>query len=196
MKQMVYGIVTATMVVITMGIVMAVVGKMNRKSDLDNALSVAVEDAVESTMNQKTYTCQNYMEFIADFTQNLLLQISNDSDIEVSIAKVDYEKGLMSVKVTETFTHPNGNEGKNECETTVVFEQVSTDAELVTISYQLDADTTYKEYQITKGDDVIVPKDPLQEGKNFVGWGMEGCKDMVTDFGKANEDMTYIAVFQ
>lgn len=195
MKQVVYGIMAALMVVLTLGIVMSIMGKMNRQSDLDNAFSISVEDAVETTMNEKTYSVENNMEFIADFTQNLLLRISNDSDIQVSVAKIDYEKGLMSIRVTETFIHPNGKEGKNECETTVVFEKNKVDDEMVVISFLLDEATVYKEYSLVKGENVIVPKIPVVDGKTFTGWAQEGTGHIVSDFGTAQKDTIYMAMF-
>lgn len=196
MKQVVYGIVTAVMVFITVGIVMAVVGKTNRRADMDNALSISVEHAVETTMGEKTYTIADNKEFIADFTENLLLQISNDADMEIQVAGVDYEKGLLSVKVIEHFTHPNGNEGKNECETTVVFEQVPNETRWVTITFLMDDGTLYKQYQIKEGDVVVIPKSPIMQGKKFVGWCIKDTPTIVSDFGQATEDITYVAVFE
>ena len=196
MKQVVYGIVTAVMVFITVGIVMAVVGKTNRRADMDNALSISVEHAVETTMGEKTYTIADNEEFIADFTENLLLQISNDADMEIQVAGVDYEKGLLSVKVIEHFTHPNGNEGKNECETTVVFEQVPNETRWAIVTFLMDDGTLYKQYQIKEGDAVIVPKAPVIEGKKFVGWCIKDTPTIISDFGQATEDITYVAVFE
>lgn len=144
MKQVVYGIVAGLMVVLTLGIVMAIVGKMTRQSDLDNGFATAVEHAVEATMNEKTYTIRDKEEFIADVTQGLLSQMSNDSSVEIRVAKVDPKKGIMAICVVEHFTHPNGKKGKNECETTVIFEHVPTEAAFVTISYVLDDGKAYK----------------------------------------------------
>lgn len=141
MKQLMYGLTVAVIAFLTIGIVMTVNGKTTRQSEIDNSLSISVQNAVETTMNEKSYSIENNEEFLADFSQNLLMQISSDSDIEVKVAGVDYEKGLLSLKVTEIFTHPNGNEGKCECETTVIFEAVPTTAELVTITYKTDAES-------------------------------------------------------
>lgn len=196
MKQVVYGIVTALMVVLTLGIVMTVVGRMDRQSDMDNALSVAVEDAVESAMNQKTYTIFDNREFIADFTQGLLVQLSNDSDVEIYVARVDCDKGIMSIRVVENFTHPNGKRGKNQCSTTVVFEHVPTKAELVEITFMLDKEKVYKRYGLVKGNRIIVPRDPTLQDKKFEGWTVDGTDGVVNDFGLAEKDITYVAVFK
>ncbi len=196
MKQAVYGIVIGMIIILTIGIILTINGKKTRQGEIDNSLSMSVENAVKTTMREKTYRISDEEAFIADFTQNLLLQISNDSALEVQVAKADYERGLLSVKVVEHFTHPNGKEGKNECETTVVFEQVPNAQKFVTITYLMDLDTLYKEYQIVKGEPVIVPKNPIVEGKTFVGWQKstdEGVKDID---GNAESDTTYLAVFE
>lgn len=196
MKQVVYGIVAGVMVVLTVGILMAIIGKMTRQSDLDNGFSIAVENAVEATMNEKTYTINDDKEFIADFAQGLLSQLSNDSAVEIQVAKVDSEKGLMAINVVEHFTHPNGKDGENECGTTVVFEHVPTEVKWVPISFVLDDGKAYKKYELVKGDAIIVPKDPEVKDKTFTGWAVEGTDDIVTDFGAVEADVTYVAVFE
>lgn len=196
MKQLIYGIIITFISIFTIVIILTINGKSNRSNEINNALSIAVENAVETTMNQNPYTINNNKEFLADFTQNLLSQISNDSDIEIKVAKIDYKKGIMSVRVTETFTHPNGNEGKNECETTVIFEHVPTNDELITITYQIEPNIIYKEYQIVKGDDIIVPKNPQKAKMTFVGWKDPKTNTLVTEFGQADKNITYVAEFQ
>lgn len=195
MKQVVYGLIVGLIAVLGIGIVVTINGKATRDGDMDRALSVAVENAVETTMNEKAYPISSNEEFIADFTQNLLVQISNDSDIEIQVAKVDYEKGILGVKVIETFTHPNGKEGKNECETTVVFEHNQTDADYVSVRFLLDDDSLYKEYRIKRGDRVVVPKNPTKEGKTFTGWCLKNSSGVITEFGNTSEDITYVASF-
>lgn len=196
MKQLVYGFIIGLIGVLGIGIVVTVSGKMTRQGEIDNALSNSVENAVETTMNEKVYSISSNEEFIADFTQNLLVQISNDSDIEIQVDKVDYEKGLLSVRVMESFTHPNGKEGKNECETTVVFEQNTAKADTVKITYLLEDDTLYKEYRIKKGDKVLTPKNPTKEEKTFAGWCLEHSSEVITEFGNASDDVTYVAYFE
>ena len=195
MKQVVYGSLIGLIVIVTIVAVVTVNGKKTRQGDVDNALQSSVENAVETTMNEKVYSISSNEEFIADFTQNLLVQISNDSDIEIQVAKVDYEKGILGVKVIETFTHPNGKEGKNECETTVVFEHDQTDSDYVSVRFLLDDGSLYKEYRIKNGDRVVVPKNPTKEGKTFTGWCLENSSEVITEFGNASEDITYVASF-
>ena len=195
MKQVVYGSLIGLIVIVTIVAVVTVNGKKTRQGDVDNALQSSVENAVETTMNEKAYSISSNEEFIADFTQNLLVQISNDSDIEIQVAKVDYEKGILGVKVIETFTHPNGKEGKNECETTVVFEHDQTDTDYVSVRFLLDDGSIYKEYRIKNGDRVVVPKNPTKEGKTFTGWCLENSSEVITEFGNASEDITYVASF-
>ena len=82
-------------------IVITVNGRMTRQKESTDALGQAVETAVENTMEQDNYTINDNKEFIADFLQNLLLQIENNADVEVNVAGLDYKKGLLSVNVVE-----------------------------------------------------------------------------------------------
>lgn len=195
MKQFLYGAVLGLIVILGIVTVLTVNAKKTRQAEVDDSLPIAVENAIEVTMNEKSYTIENNEEFIADFTQHLIAQISNDSDIEVDVAKADYEKGILSIKVVETFKHPNGKEGKNECETTAIFEHVPTDAELVNVTYLLDTETIYKQYQIKKGDEVVVPKAPQVEGKTFVGWQENAEEGVKAITGTVESDITYLAKF-
>lgn len=195
MKQIAYGMIVGLMMILGIVIAVTINGKRTRQDEIDNSLSIAVENAVETTMNEKTYTISNNKEFIADFTQSLLAQISNDSDVEVQVAKIDSSKGTIAIKVTEYFKHPNGKEGKNECETTVVFEHVPTNLQSVTITYMKDENNMYKEFQIAKGEPVIVPKNPTMDGKIFAGW-KDTNGNVVTITGKADSNATYVATWK
>lgn len=196
MKQVVYGCIISLIIILGIVAVVTLGARTTRRGDLNNALSISVENAVETTMAEKTYYIDDNKEFLADFSQNLLEQISNDSDVEIRVAKIDHEKGVMAVSVEQTFVHPNGNEGKSRCETTVVFEQVPTQATMITLQYMLDEDNLYKEYQIIKGDNVVVPKAPTKNGLQFKGWMEQGGTSIISEFGTAAENKTYIAVFQ
>lgn len=195
MKQIAYGMIVGLMMILGIVIAVTINGKRTRQDEIDNSLSIAVENAVETTMNEKTYTISNNKEFIADFTQSLLSQISNDSDVEVKVAKIDSSKGTIAIKVTEYFTHPNGKEGKNECETTVVFEHVPTKLQSVTVTYMKDENTMYKEFQIAKGEPIIVPKNPTMDGKTFAGW-KDVNGNIVNITGNADNNATYVATWK
>lgn len=196
MKQVMYGCVLGAVVALVLLCVLTINGKKTRRGELDHALATSVESAVEATMERGHYHISNNEEFIADFTQNLLSQISNDSDIEINVAKADYEKGLLSLQVIEHFKNPNGKEGQYKCETTVVMENVRDAKHLCKITYLLDDTTVYKEYQIQEGDCLVVPKAPTREGEIFVGWKDMERDEMASKSTLIDGNKQYIAFFK
>lgn len=109
--------------VIFLVIVMTLGGKQMRKNELNRAVDGALEETVENQFDTKTYSVNNTNEFIADFMEALLVQINSDSTMEVRVLDADYEKGLLSVEVTEHFYHPVGTQGSVSVKRTVIMEQ-------------------------------------------------------------------------
>lgn len=148
-------------------------GRMNRSMEIKSVLSAAVESTVEQLKLKKTYDIANTNEFIADFTQGLACSIDSITSIKIEITNINKEKGLLSVRVTGTFTHPNGNEGKVVDEKTIILNQVQEDEpETYTVRYYIaQNDTTvYKEYTVLEGDYLTVPAAPNRDGLSFAGW--------------------------
>lgn len=99
-----------------------------------NELELATNSAVRTTMEQ-AYTVKSDTEVTTNeqlmelFNENLLTQISSDSDIQVDFMGVDIEEGLLDVKVTAVFHYPyhtvdepNGVEGKVSVRRTIVLD--------------------------------------------------------------------------
>ena len=116
-------IISCTLIgAITLAIVMSVSGRMNRSMEVKSNLPSAVEETVEN-LSLKKYSIADIEEYLADFTATLSDFIDTDSELTVSVAGADIERGILSVKVTETFVHPNGRTGTVSCERTVLLEQ-------------------------------------------------------------------------
>lgn len=167
MKNLIFGLGMSCIVIITALCCMTISGRNVRQNEVDRALNTAIEQTVGELQEKKTYRIENQEEFIADFIEGLLIKIESDSEIEVKVAGVDQEKGVLSVKVTEHFKHPNGKPGTAEAERTVILESYSLDKKKTfTITYKV-GDTDYKVYTLTEGSPLLVPAAP--EG-NFTGW--------------------------
>lgn len=122
MKTGIRMIAFALIASIALLIMMSVMGRMNRSEELQRELSNTVESTLEHLMLEKTYGIADTQEFLADFMQALCYGLVTDSDVQVDVMGVDLEQGLLSVRVTECFKHPNGRDGKVSCERTVVLE--------------------------------------------------------------------------
>lgn len=92
-------------------------------NEAENSLSQTVEQAVYTTLSEKSYTIENQDEFIADFNTNLILQTQSMAELKVRILEVDVTEGLLDVEVTETLTYPDGKVREVSCRKTVIFEE-------------------------------------------------------------------------
>jgi len=124
MKNVVLILGTLLSGVIMLLIVMTVNGRMNRSMELKSNLSSIVEASMENMMQNPKYSIHNINEFVADFMENLSLTIDSESDVRVDILDCDTQKGLLSVRVTLLYTHPNGMPGTVSCERLVIFDKV------------------------------------------------------------------------
>lgn len=153
-------------------------GRRIRNQEATDSLRSAIESTMQN-LKDVTYDIDNNQMFIADFIQALAIQIESDSTIQVNVQDVDYEKGLLSIEVIEHFTHPNGKPGTVSCVRSVILEQKETtdstsDTEQVTIIYRYPDNSIYKQFNIVKGSEIIIPKDPSMNGKTFTGWMLNG----------------------
>lgn len=190
MKYIIYGVSMFAMVVIVLATTMVLNGRNVRQNEVDRALDTAVEQTVAELLEERTYTLESKDEFIADFIEGLLIKVESDSEIEVQLTGMDFEKGLLSVKVIENFKHINGKPGTVETEKTVVLENYDTDEkENVTVTFRVD-DTDYKVYTLVKGSSIPTPAVPAE---SFIGWMDED--GTVVDVGclTADSDKTFLA---
>lgn len=92
-------------------------------NEAENSLSQTVEQALYTTLSEKSYSVENQDEFIADFNTNLLLQTQSKAELTVRILEADASEGLLDVEVTETLTYPDGKVREVSCRKTVLFEE-------------------------------------------------------------------------
>ena len=202
MKQVIFGIVCGSFVLLTMVLVMTVDGRSIRENELDEALETAV-CAGGKRKSGVLAGGADEEEFVADFCQALLeeIQVSDgvakdDSfRIQVDVTGVDVQQGLLSVSVEESYTSPNGKVCHCQCDATAILEREVMPEE-VTLAYMVE-DRLYQQYGVLSGNEFLIPStSPKETGKTFCYW-------MDTDTGqaavypeKAEEDKEYVAVFE
>ena len=204
MKQAIFGIMCGFIVILVIVAVMTVEGRSTRENEADNALSAAVDEVMENLLTKKDYDIENNEEFVADFCEALLEQIQAGSDedydknlsVKVDVAGVDYEKGLLSVHVTEQFTHPNGNIGTLECTSTAILDQRA-EKERYTVTYNLP-NRLYKQLEVEEGTDFYLPKAPADtsDGAKFQYWMDTETGEKAVFPEKITGNKTYTAVFE
>ena len=189
MKHVMYGLVSILLVVLAIVIWLAVEQRSEREMEMEAALQQAVADVVDQVSLQGKYRVESDEELVADFTALLAERLHvQDAGLKltVDIAGVDAAKGLLSVRVTEEFTHPNGRKGTCETQATMVLEQEEGKA-LYEVNYVIPEELcaaaraageaipgAYKTYLLEEGTKVRVPSNPPDfGGKRFVAWADE-----------------------
>ena len=89
-----------------------------RQDELNNIVATAmtqtqtvikeqIEDKQYKT-NNKRYAISNNDEYVAEFTHNLYMLKTTNSDYHITVYGVDYEKGLLDIGVESSFRMWNG----------------------------------------------------------------------------------------
>lgn len=194
MKNAAIMIVSVILGVIALASVMTITGRTDRQTELSANLSSAVEETVNTLLVKKQYQLADREEFIADFRENLAKVIDSDCDITVNVAGMDLQKGLLSVRVTAEYEHPNGEPGSVTCERTVIFDQ--TKAEEVGICvvrfYLAPGGECYKQYKLHPGECPAPLKSPQSAYGSFAGW-FDADGNLIDFSQPVDRDMTYYA---
>ena len=110
-------------------------------------LSEAVDNALEAAMNNvafdKGYRIHSDEELVEDFKQLLMTSIDSASLIDVEVLKVDYEKGILEVNVTEHFKYINGRTGTISKRANVILDRQENEKKYYTVRYYVD-DSIYQ----------------------------------------------------
>lgn len=201
MKIIVRSIALTCIGAVVMLIIMTVAGRMNRNVEITSNLSSCVEETVENMAVNPKYTINNVEEYVADMAEYLADRLDTDSDITVEIEKADKERGLLAVKVTEKFSHPNGKTGTVSCERIVILNKLEQPSPgEYTVKFYLSKEDMlagtlcYKVCHLMEGDTVPAPATPQKEGATFICW--RDINDYEADFSvPAGQDMIYYAVW-
>lgn len=173
MKHTIYGISLAVIAMLVVAIVLGISGQNVRKNEMETSLNAAVEQSLEQLKSEKGYKIETYQELVADFNQVLLLQMESDSDIQVSILAADVEKGVLDVKITETYRNILGKEEQIVCRKAVILEEFSDKKSYYTVTFLVDGEI-YSRYSICEGGKLVQPEAPQKEGALFCYWVKQG----------------------
>lgn len=214
MKHVIYGVISIVLIVLTVVSLVAVAGRHTRENEMRVALRQAVEESADQVLMQGKYDVDSAEELVADFTSLLVERLrikDRNLSLQVDIAGVDSEKGLLSVHVAETYTHPNGRKGLAETEATILLEQEEKKPlhrvdfcipeELVALASEADIaiPSEYKTYLLEEGELLQAPSNPPDfGGKHFVAWSNEDGAILTTaelKTMKAEQSLTLRAVY-
>lgn len=123
MKNIVNMIIVLIIGVIFIASMMTIAGRSNREEELAEQLPSCVEETLNTLLVEKQYDINSRNEFLADLVENLSVLSDSNNDITVEVENVDAQKGILAVRVTAEYVHPNGKPGKVSTERMVVFDK-------------------------------------------------------------------------
>lgn len=200
MKNISMVVVCAFLGVLTLLMVMTVQGRSSRSMELKTNFSSAAEETVAALAADPAYGTDNADQFVADFTQGMVEALDSNMAVSAEVMNVNRERGLLSLRITGEFKHPNGKPGTVQDERTVVFNRTDEpEPQVYTVGfYMTDAQgqtETYKEYRVPEGEKIPEPSDPVQSGRTFAGW-TDGNGYLADFSGTVTQDMDYYASWE
>ena len=112
MKQMIFVISMAIIILLVSMSLVSVDGKTKRRDELNRAVSAAVTHTVKTTKGNNRKEIQSDQEMVGEFIHLRSVNLNGDGDYSIEVFGVDSQKGMLDVKVTETFSYLNGEKGK------------------------------------------------------------------------------------
>ena len=110
MKQFITIIGIAVIVTLVCMTVLSVQSRNSREDELKKAVAGAVKQTVKASHADGQTDITSDKEMVAHFVNVVSNSIKSDGKISVKVLGVDYEYGLLDVKVSETFNYLNGKE--------------------------------------------------------------------------------------
>lgn len=210
MRNAVIAAVLIAILILTGATIYAIEGKTTRQNELDANLSSAMERSMEILMIDPTYTIdrENDEELIADFIQNFLVRITSNSEIKIEVLGVDAEKGLLSVRATETFPSLLGKSSVSATRTIIVDDYADAEEGYFNVTfYGKYEDNKFqnplKQVCVYKGSNLknLNPVDPVKDGYTFQGWKLSGYGEIdgvYTDFEsiEVTRDLQFVAEWE
>ncbi len=201
MKNAIMVLISGVAGVIILAILMTIGGRMNRSVEIQSSLSSAMEKPVAQMMDE-TEAHYDACEAVAACMERIAVAVETDSDIRMEVYGIDDEKGVMAIRVSEIFKHPNGVESETEWERTVIYDKTETERRncYEVRFYRSKADMLgegrcYKSYMVQEGEQIAPPASPVSQGVAFAEW--KDINDYIADFSQPiEEDRSYYAEWE
>ena len=184
MRQIVYGSICGMIFVFILMMFAMQEGKSVRRQEVEQTLNQAVVSCMQGASVKSRMPLEEKALFRAELIQNILYHLTTDADVEIKICKSDAKKGIVSVQLDEKFLQPGAKAGRVSAQTTAILDRHKKQEEAFCHILFYVKDQLYKEYVIRGGNEHPVPKIPVVEGEEFLGWQEKGTSILVTDLKK------------
>lgn len=200
MKNIVMMMTSAAVGVLIVISIMAVMGRVNHAVEIQSQLSSITEMTVSNAMAKENAGKIQKEEYLADAVQQLAMTLETKADVEIKVAGAEPEKGVLGLKITEYFKHPNERVGTVNSSRTVIYNQpaLPEETKICEVTFFLSREEMqqnknyYKKLSLCQGDAAFTPTQPQNAGKAFVAW--VDCNGYIADFSQpVTEDLVYYA---
>ena len=199
MKNVVTMLLNISCGILLLLILLTLAGRMNHSMEIKSNLSSITEETVEK-MGNGVYSSKQVAE--AQIAGELIERMESMADIMLEIEKTSVEKGLLAVKVTESWKHPNGKTGTVQDSRIAIFNQLDVPKiKEITVKFYMSKEdmekeeSCYKCLYLYEGDKIAVPMAPVKNGLVFDGW--RDSSDYIADFSvPVQQDIVYYAAWR
>lgn len=181
MKHIIGGFVTTIVGVLIILGILTINVRQQREIEVSEALNHSVKQALINIEQDKKCevfgnTEEDYEKsFIADFCELLINEIETGSEkqsdkklrLKVDVAGVDYDKGLLAVKVTEEFSYPVFGKGSVSVSSTAVVDTNYDKTVNYVTFYDRDGTTVFKRFVVSEGEMFQFPGSNPWEGQGY-----------------------------
>lgn len=200
MKNGVMLLVSGTIGILVFAMVMTICGHMDRSTELQENLSTAAEGALQGAVHGNAI--KNDHALLAECIGRMAVALDADTDMVIDVFGIDSQKGILALRMSGAYIHPNGMKGSTEWERVVIREEGAEKEamKVCEVSFYMSKEAMsgekecYKKYYVPKGGKVSMPVEPQKTGMVFAGW--RDVNDYIADFSQpVDQRISYYAAW-
>lgn len=112
MRTVIVSVIHVSSIVLIIMVHNAVNGESMRRTELSDALAVAMDQTMAEVMEKDSYGINDRNQMVAAFLQSMLQKVDSSINLTVMIHKLDKDKGTMDVEVVGEYSLPG--QGKKQ----------------------------------------------------------------------------------
>ena len=200
MKNGVMLLVSGAIGILVFAMVMTICGHMDRSTELQENLSTAAEGALQGAVHGNAI--KNDHALLAECIGRMAVALDADTDMVIDVFGIDSKKGILALRMSGAYIHPNGMKGSTEWERVVIREEGAEKEamKVCEVSFYMSKEAMsgekecYKKYYVPKGGKVTMPVEPQKAGMVFAGW--RDVNDYIADFSQpVDQRISYYAAW-
>lgn len=200
MKNGVMLLVSGAIGILVFAMVMTICGHMDRSTELQENLSTAAEGALQGAVHGNAI--KNDHALLAECIGRMAVALDADTDMVIDVFGIDSKKGILALRMSGAYIHPNGMKGSTEWERVVIREEGAEKEamKVCEVSFYMNKEAMsgekecYKKYYVPKGGKVTMPVEPQKAGMVFAGW--RDVNDYIADFSQpVDQRISYYAAW-